>query len=140
MHILRTFDNAIEAHMLRSLLEHEGIPSYVLDENIIHLNPLYNITAGGIKVAVSPIDAERANEIMIKNDQQKLVDDEGNLIKCPKCNSDELYSGFKSVKSVKEIVGFFFASLLFGGYPLFFTTNKKCKKCGTEFTVKSDQN
>ena len=46
---LKTFDNSIDANMLRCQLELEGIQSYLKDENTITTNPLCNIALGGIK-------------------------------------------------------------------------------------------
>jgi hypothetical protein len=62
MHLitLKTFDNSIDANMLRCQLELEGIQSYLKDENTITTNPLYNIALGGIKLQVLEQDYTKA--------------------------------------------------------------------------------
>ena len=43
---IKTFENAIEAEMLKTKLASEGIRAYLFDENITTLNPLLNIAVG----------------------------------------------------------------------------------------------
>lgn len=49
---LKTFDNSIEAHLMKSKLKSENIVCFLFDENIVGLNPVYNIAVGGIKLKV----------------------------------------------------------------------------------------
>ena len=46
---LKIFENPIDAHLLKTKLESEGIDCYLIDENTVSVMPLYNITVGGIK-------------------------------------------------------------------------------------------
>lgn len=64
---IRTFDRAIDAHLLKSKLESEGIECFLFDEHVISINPLYGIATGGIKLCVMAEDAERANRISALN-------------------------------------------------------------------------
>jgi len=61
---LKTFDYAIDAHLLKSRLEDEEIRCFLIDENINSLIYLYNIATGGIKLQVSSEDELRAIEIL----------------------------------------------------------------------------
>lgn len=128
---IRTFDNAIEDHLLRSRLEHEGIPAYIFDEHIVTLNPLYSNLVGGIKVRVSSQDEERAVTMLDRIDQLPLADDSGKEIVCPRCGSRSFYTGFRSMKSVRGVVAFVI-SLLFIVWPLYYKSVKKCRGCGLE--------
>ena len=60
----RTFNNPIEAHLLRTKLESEGIPSFLFDENIMAFNPFYNSALGGVKLKINKLDLERVEEIL----------------------------------------------------------------------------
>ena len=61
---IATYNNAIEAHLAKTKLDSEGIFSYISDENLISLNPLYNLTVGGVKLKTLTDEAERAMEIL----------------------------------------------------------------------------
>ena len=129
---VRTFDNSIQAHLLKSKLESEGITCYLFDENIVRLNPLYNITIGGIKLKINKFDMDKASLIIQEVDQSKLTNDQGESLKCPNCHSEEIYSGFKSMKGIKGILSVIISFLLIV-FPIYFKTVKKCKECGYEF-------
>ena len=73
---VRTFDNSIQAHLLKSKLESEDITCYLFDENIVGLNPLYNITVGGIKLKIHKADIDRAAVIIQEVDQSALTNDQ----------------------------------------------------------------
>lgn len=100
---IKTFDNSIEAHMLRSKLESEGITCFLFDENIISLNLLYNVTVGGIKLKIIESDIKKTQEIIAEIEKAPLTDEKEELISCPTCNSTNLYAGFKSMKGVRGI-------------------------------------
>jgi predicted RNA-binding Zn-ribbon protein involved in translation (DUF1610 family) len=129
---VRTFDNSIQAHLLKSKLESEGITCYLFDENIVGLNPLYNITVGGIKLKIHKADINKVALIIQEVDQSALTNDQGESLKCPNCHSVEIYSGFKSMKGIKGILSVI-TSFLLWVFPIYFKTVKKCKDCGYEF-------
>lgn len=129
---IKTFDNPIEAHLIRSKLESKNITCYLFDENIVGLNPLYNISVGGIKLKIKNSDAEKANKIIQETDSINLTDDQDEIIKCPKCQSQNLYSNFKSMKGIKGTLSAIF-SFIFLVFPIYFKTVYKCKACEYEF-------
>ena len=129
---IKTFDNSIEAHIMKSKLESENIMCFLFDENIVALNPLYNITVGGIKLKVNKLDIDKATEIIEETSKSALTNELGEIIKCPSCESDDIYSGFKSMKGTKGIVSVII-SFLFMAFPIYYKTVYKCKKCGNEF-------
>ena len=57
--VLQVFDNFLEANDCKNKLEESGIESFLLDENVIGLNPL-----GGIELKVFEEDLETAREIL----------------------------------------------------------------------------
>ncbi len=129
---IKTFDNSIEAHLLKSKLESENIKCFLFDENIVCLNPLYNIAVGGIKLKINKSDIEKASQIINETEKSALTNDQGEVIKCPNCESEEVYSGFKSMKGTKGVISAI-TSFLFMAFPIYFRTVYKCKKCANEF-------
>ena len=60
--IARLF-TALDAHLLQSRLEVEGVPAVVVDDNIVQTNPFLTMAVGGVRVLVPESQAERAREI-----------------------------------------------------------------------------
>ena len=129
---LKTFDNSIEAHLLKVKLESEGIRCFIFDQNIVSMNPLFNITVGGIKLNISDADQDKALSVLQELDDSVYTNEEGEIIKCPNCNSEKLYSGFKSMKSAMGIFSTI-VSFLFMIFPFYAKTVYRCKECDTEF-------
>lgn len=129
---IKTFDNSLEAHLLKAKLESEGIVSYLFDENMITMNLFYNITLGGIKLKINALDVEKANQIIHEIEKKQFISDDNRVISCPNCHSNDLYADFKSLKSFKGFLSFFFAFMLFT-YPIYFQRVFKCKNCDFEF-------
>ena len=133
---LKAFDNLPEAHLLRSKLESEGITCYLFDEYLITLNPLYNLTIGGIRLNVNQEDQVRAQTILLQSAEAKSTNEKGDVITCPNCNSEELYSRYNSMKSKRALLAFLLA-LIFMVLPLYLKTVYKCKVCDYEFNPAS---
>jgi ribosomal protein S27E len=129
---IQTFDNSIDAHMMRMRFEDEGINCFIFDENIVNMNLLYNITVGGIKLKINYEDIEKAQLIIEEMNQSKLKNDNDEIIKCPKCQSDQLIYGFKSMKGTKGILSGIISFILII-FPIYYNTVNKCKDCGHEF-------
>jgi len=58
--LLTVLLNAAEAHMMKGLLESEGIESFVFDERAAFYTPMLT----GIRIMVRSSDLERAKEII----------------------------------------------------------------------------
>ena len=71
---LRTFYNPMEAEIIRTKLEANGIPCFIADESLGVLYPVYNQGGGGIKLKVFARDVEDSNEII--NDTTERGDEE----------------------------------------------------------------
>ncbi|XLS27799.1 DUF2007 domain-containing protein [Flavobacteriaceae bacterium M23B6Z8] len=133
---LKTFDNPIDAHLLKTKLESEGIPCYLMDENLVTLNPLFNISVGGIKLKVHTYDLQKALEVLQVFEKSLQTNSEGEAIKCPKCSSEDIYTGFKSIKGAKGILSAII-SFIFMVFPLYYKTVNKCNVCGNEFPIET---
>ncbi|MCC5944242.1 MAG: DUF2007 domain-containing protein [Bernardetiaceae bacterium] len=60
---VKTYNNAMEAHLGRVMLEQAQIQAVVFNEESILINPFYNTTIG-VRLNVREEDAERAREIL----------------------------------------------------------------------------
>lgn len=64
MKTIRTFENGMQAEMVRQLLENEGVRACVIDEN---MGSMFHVAVGGVKLAVDDADVEKAIEIIEKS-------------------------------------------------------------------------
>jgi DNA-directed RNA polymerase subunit RPC12/RpoP len=80
--ILNSYENYIEAHIAKGMLEEQGIPCWLKDENTVTINPIWTNAVGGIKIMVERKDAEQASNFLnrLRRGQQAAV-------ACPKCGS-----------------------------------------------------
>jgi DNA-directed RNA polymerase subunit RPC12/RpoP len=129
---IKTFDNPVEAHILKSRLESEGIHCYLFDENIVTLNPLYNQMTGGIKLNIMESDISKANEILTEIEKTPFTDENDEQIICPNCKSKNLYGGFRSMKGAKAIFSWI-AALILMVLPIYYESVYRCKDCDIEF-------
>ena len=130
---LKTFDTSFEAHLLKTKLENQGIQVFIFDENLISLNPLYNVTIGGIKLKIDESQWHTAKEISDEMDGLKLTDEQNQIISCSVCKSQDINYNFKSIKNTKGIFAIIL-SFLFMVFPIYFKTINKCNSCGAEFS------
>jgi hypothetical protein len=56
--------NPIQANVIKSILEGDGIDVTLLDENLTSIQPFYGNALGGVKVQVQKKDSERASELI----------------------------------------------------------------------------
>jgi DNA-directed RNA polymerase subunit RPC12/RpoP len=130
--LIKTFDDAISAHILRNKLESEGIECFIHDEHIVTMNPLFNFAVGGVKLKVYEDDVPRALEIVQELEGTPLTNEKDQPIQCPNCASTDLYSNFKSMKGVKGVISTV-VSFVLTVFPIYVNTVYRCKNCETEF-------
>lgn len=68
-----TFSFPHEAHIVRAMLEAEGIPAIVADEHTINMDWLYSNALGGVKVQVPEAMLADAAEILKKDYSENMV-------------------------------------------------------------------
>jgi hypothetical protein len=84
-----------EADLAKSFLESQGIRAWVLDEHQIRMRWHLAAALGGVKVAVSPSDAERSRELLAQDHSAALADIPEQSLppaedeRCPRCHSPE---------------------------------------------------
>ena len=101
---IKTFDGAIEAHILQARFEADGIKCFIFDENIVTMNPLYNIAVGGIKLKINRSDSEKALEIIQEIQDTPTTNENGEIVCCPNCQSRKLYTNYKSMKGIEGFI------------------------------------
>lgn len=129
---LKTFDNAMDAHILKAAIEAEGISCYLFDENIITLNPLYNITVGGIKLSVATSDFESAMKVLSEIEARPYLDENEAIIQCPSCASTAIEMEVLALKSTWTVFSVLISLVSFI-YPIHSKRVNRCKVCQTEF-------
>lgn len=128
--LLRRFQYSSEAIIYQGKLESQGIEVFLRDINIVESNPLYSNAVGGIKLFVKTEDVSKASEIL--NEVSLFsVDDDNNLIKCPKCGAEQT-DMVTSIKDWKSFFAFIFAWIL-TIFPIYSKYKYHCQNCKHEF-------
>lgn len=128
----KTFDNPIDAHILKIKLESEGVSCFLFDEHIVSVNPLYSNLVGGIKLKINEEDLIHARNIVFELERTPYTTDNNEEIRCKQCQSTRLQSGYFSMKSIGAILSAILSFLLFI-FPLYRKRVYKCLDCGCEF-------
>jgi hypothetical protein len=122
------FDNPLRANLARALLESEGIAAYLFDEHTIALDPLLNTSLGGIKLKVNSAEHDKAVEILKRNTGEAGSD----FMHCPVCNSSEVDTHVKTVRSFRALWAFVLSLATFT-LPLHNDIICVCRSCGHTF-------
>jgi len=61
--LIARYSTALDAQLLQSRLEVEGVPAFVVDDNIVQTNALLTMAVGGVRVFVPESCSARACEI-----------------------------------------------------------------------------
>ena len=62
--VIAAYETIVEADFAKRLLDECGISSFLKDENITQLYPMFNSPFGGIKLCIMKKDEERAVEVL----------------------------------------------------------------------------
>lgn len=71
--IVAVFNLPSDIPVIKSILEHEGIPYFFENETIVSVDPFASIAFGGIKLKVHPEDAAFVKEIIDNLDSKLRV-------------------------------------------------------------------
>ena len=132
--VYQTFTDPIHAHIVKGLLEANGIECFISDENIVSVNPLYSQAVGGVKLNVFEKDVLRINSLLnagITTEETAVEEQTTNSMMCPKCQSNNVaYGG-----SVKRKFGLWNMILpfLLMVYPFTMRKAYHCFNCDHEF-------
>lgn len=131
--VLETYTFYLDAQLAKSKLESEGIHCMLIDENIVSLDPAQSIALGGIKLKVLANEQQHASDILASCKATKPTNEKGEEILCPNCQSNDIDSKYKSVKSLKGYLALFF-SFLTTSYPIYYKIKYKCNSCQNIFS------
>lgn len=122
--LLKTYDNIQEAHIAKGMLENEGIPAYIHNENFSSLMPVYNnMMNAGVALQIDEVNEQRAKALML-DDYEKPP--EG----CLYCGSQNIGFGLGQQKGLKLFFAVVSAAF---GKPMANIKNKYyCKDCKRE--------
>lgn len=139
--IIQVFDNYLQAHILKSRLEAEGITCMLQDEQTVTMYWFWSNAVGGIKLKVPAEEVERARHLVKQMDEEAIAaseqpgffaeDDDGQLAAG---NRICIHCGSKNTKKqdYKKVPAFL--SILLLGFPLMFRSEKwYCFHCYEEF-------
>lgn len=62
--VIATFEQATKAHIIKGMLESEGIHCVITNDHLVSIMPFFSNTVGGIKLQVNAEDADRAIELI----------------------------------------------------------------------------
>ncbi len=124
--ILNSYNNYIEAHIARGVLEEAGINCWLKDENTVTIDPILTNAVGGIKIMVAASQAERAWEIL-----SQLRKEQKRTIVCPRCGSnniEQVSTPRKAINWISAVSTFFL-----GDYAMTVDKVNHCFDCKHEF-------
>lgn len=134
-----TFGDLTEAHLIKGILDDNGIPCFLSDENTLSVYPLYNQGLGGIKLSVFERDLEIAAKLVREQQETTIIpeeQEEGNDLSddapvCPLCGSQNVAYG----ASVRHKYSWLtiFVSIFLQVYPFAVRKRFHCFNCGNDF-------
>jgi hypothetical protein len=127
---IAAFQYSSEAIIFKGKLEFEGIEVFMRDNNTVDSNPIYSNAVGGVKLFVKNEDFSKATDVLSKISQYSLDDNE-KLIKCPKCEAEQI-DMVTSIKDLKSFLAFLFSIFLIA-IPFYSKHKYKCYNCKFEF-------
>ena len=131
------FQYSAEAQIIKGRMVAEGIQVFLTDNLTIDTDPLVSNAIGGVKLKVLSHQAQEAENIL-KSINTYSINDDGNAINCPNCNSEkiDLFSTIKDIKSFFAFIFAFITTLFISTLPLYSKHKYRCEDCKTEFDIK----
>jgi hypothetical protein len=119
-----------DAHVSRALLESEGIPAFLGNEQVIWINWPMSLMLGGVRLLVPVEVAESARNVLAMRDRGDLqaalvAQEEPSAEVCPRCGSTEFTTSRDWVAISLATLLLFFCKAIFPP-----AKARKCKACG----------
>jgi len=124
--VLNSYNNYIEAHIARGVLEEEGIGCWLKDEYTVTVDPILTNAIGGIKIMVAKSDAPRARDVL-----NQLRKEQKSTLICPKCGSNNIETVSTPRKPVNWISAI--STFFLGNYAMTIENVNHCFDCKHEF-------
>ena len=129
---IRTYSYPWEADHARAILEVEGVPAFVADNQLLRMNWLLSNAVGGVKLQVVESHAIEALEILsqIEEHRPQVEEDEEDKVICPNCGSS-------TTVVVRLGRRWSFLTWLLVGVPLIWPLKRqRCQDCGETWKPK----
>jgi hypothetical protein len=122
---IASYSFPLDAHISKSRLDSEDIPSFIADEHTIAMQWMYSNAMGGVRLQVPEEYVEQALEVLAEDRSQDLIDEQGYDSEiCPVCGSTDVE--FYQFGKRWAFVAFWLFS-----FPLFRVSDGiKCNSCG----------
>lgn len=138
--ILRTYDNYLEAEIVKGRLEEENITVSIKDEHTVTMNWMWSQALGGIKLIVDEKDYEKANQILqsletsFQEQQKEAAFDDDTSIQLDPNNRICIHCGSKNTKLQTINKTWAYRTMLVLGFPIKIKEDKwHCFHCGADF-------
>lgn len=129
---IRRYDDPLQAHLARCLLENEEIEAFVADENVVTLNRLWSYAVGRVKLKVKEMDRTEAMRILAEADHLPYHDEHEQVLSCPQCGSTDLTNGVLKPRTLGGWMNFIVAAL-FMAHPIAMDSGMLCNRCNLIF-------
>jgi hypothetical protein len=126
----RQFDTAIDANIVKTKLDVNGIPCFLTEENMANLYPGvgFHLAAFRVRLHLFSEDVERATGIL--EEVAHLQVNEEVTTACPRCQSTEVRRDYSN-KPAGRFLRLLFTSLVMIPIPALRVNH--CNHCGLEF-------
>jgi predicted RNA-binding Zn-ribbon protein involved in translation (DUF1610 family) len=130
---VQVYNNYMDAHIAKGMLEKEGISAWLDNENTMTVIPFLGNAAGGIRLMVTEADQEKAAALLAQVDTERRL-----KIPCPKCGSTNV----EFVSTPRKASNWLSAisSAFLGDYAIAPDKVYHCFDCGNEFNAPGEQN
>jgi Putative prokaryotic signal transducing protein len=127
---LTTFENSIEAHIVKNLLESELIAVFLVGEHFFNTQKLFNVALADIRLQVPAGQLTQAKQLLVDYKQGTLeqpLNEEFDLIPttCKQCGSNEI----KEISARPSLIAGALLQIFLIGLVLPPTKYKICKRC-----------
>jgi DNA-directed RNA polymerase subunit RPC12/RpoP len=117
--VLREFDNAIQANIIKTKLDAFDIPCFLTEENLANIYPAQPVLSIGVRLHVFQNDVDQANIIL--EEQNLSVSEES--VMCPRCGSNHIEHPSRIINMIRSTFSFIF------NVP----EHYNCLRCGNDF-------
>ena len=128
--VFQSFDNTIDANIIKARLDANDIECFLTDENLSNLYPGVGTYFGSFRVRLHLYarDVEKAASLLAEESELQL--DEESINRCPKCRSLRVERDFS-----KKVINKIYPGLMLALFAVFFPNRKvyRCLDCETEF-------
>src|SRR5690349_8390878 len=107
--VFQTFENSIEANIIKTKLDAYGIENFLTEENISNLYPGLGaqISSFRVRLHLASSDVKEATRVLAEENYLEL--DEESITRCPRCNSLRVERDFSKKITSRVLSGLFIA-------------------------------